>query len=188
MDDQFNPQDPPAPNVTWTVPADPYESERRAQEVWRRQLRRRLLILLCAICAAFAVTTWLLVRSDNPLGLFRLASGPTNVVRAQLEALNRGDLRGAYDLFSARYRRDVSFDAFHQLVITHRGVFQTQQIRIGRDDESASRAIVVTHLVAESGKRYVARFTLVQTEGRWWVDDLRWGSDRDPEDREKLRA
>jgi hypothetical protein len=140
------------------------------------------------VCLAFGVTTWLLVRSNNPFGLFRLASGPTSVVRAQLEALSRGDLRKAYDLFSARYRHDVSFDAFHQLVVTHRGMFQTQQMRIGRDDEAGTKAIVITHLVAESGRRYVARFTLVQTEGRWWVDDLRWGSERDAGDRETLRA
>ncbi len=177
-------QDPFSPQVIGRFPGD--SPERVAEDPRRRTLRRRLLILLCAMCLAFGVTTWLLIRYENPFGLFRLASGPANIVRAQLEALNRGDLRGAYNFFSPKYRREVSFEAFHQLVVTHRGMFRTRQLRIGQDDESGGRAVLVTHLVAEGGKRYVARFTLVQADGRWWVDDLRWTSEPSPH--EKSRA
>jgi uncharacterized protein DUF4864 len=178
-------QDPYLQQVNWTFVAPPDPAEAR-EEARRRVMRRRLLILLCVMCLAFAVTTWLLVRYDNPLWLSRLTNGPASVVRSQLEALNRGDLQVAYGLFSPNYREQVPFEAFHQLVVTHRNMFQTRELRIGRDDESGSRADLETHLVAEGGKRYVARFTLVRVDGRWWIDDLHWGNE--PTQRQKYRA
>lgn len=180
------PQNPFSPQGGWTLSSSPPEPPRDTEENWRRTLRRRLLILLSAGCLAFAATTWLLVRNEGSLGLSRLASGPTSVVRAQLAALNRGDLRGAYDLFSAKYRQQVPFEAFHQLVVTHRRMFRTRQVRIGRDTESGERALLETHLVTEGGERYLARYTLIRAEGRWWIEDLHWGSE--PDEERKSRA
>jgi hypothetical protein len=182
MDEQ---QDPYLPQVNWTFAAPPDPGEER-EEARRRAMRRRLLVLLCGMCFAFAFTTWLLVRYENPLWLSRLASGPASVVRSQLEALNRGELQVAYDSFSPKYREQVPFEAFHQLVVTHRNMFHTRELRIGRDDESGGRADLETHLVTEGGKRYVARFTLVRLDGRWWIDDLHWGDE--PTQRQKHRA
>jgi hypothetical protein len=180
------PQNPWGPQESWTFPSAPAEPPPHPEEGWRRTLRRRLMVLLGVGCLAFAGTTWLLVRDEASLGLSRLASRPSSVVRAQLAALNRGDLRSAYDLFSAKYRGQVSFEAFHQLVVTHRSMFRTRQVHIGRDTESGERALLETHLVTEGGQRYMARYTLVRAEGRWWVDDLHWGSE--PEEGRKSRA
>ncbi len=144
----------------------------------RRGLRRRLLALLAAGGTAFVLTTWILVRLENPLGPAGLGSSPTNVVKAHLEALNRGELHAAYALFSLRYREKVSFEAYYELVVRHRRMFRTRELRFSRDEESGERAILETRLLAEGGERYVARFTLVRAEGRWWIDDLRWGTER----------
>ncbi len=65
----------------------------------KRSLRHNLLLLLSLTLAAFVVTTWILVRVDSPLGSFM--NGPQEIVRAQLRALDRGQLRPAYDMFSA---------------------------------------------------------------------------------------
>ncbi len=186
MEKPQDPQNPFLPPEIRTVPPILPDPQHEVEEAWRRSLRRRLLILLCVMGVAFAVATWLLVRYENPLWFSRLSNGPASVVRAQLEALNRGDLRRAYDFFSPNYRKEVPFEAFHQLVVTHRNMFRTRELRIGRDDESGSRAVLETHLLAEGGKRYLARFTLVRLDGRWWVDELRWGDE--PAPRQKLRA
>jgi len=179
-------QNAASPQKFWAPPGAAADPAGAAEETWRRKLRRRLLVLLCAMCFTFAVTTWLLVRYENPLGSFPFSSGPASVVRAQLDALNRGDLRVAYDLFSPEYREKVPFDAFRELVITHRGMFRTHALRIGRDDESGGRAFLETHLLSEGGRRYVVRHTLVRINGRWWVDDLHWGDE--PNEGRKLRA
>jgi hypothetical protein len=188
MDEFQNQSDPLEPREMSepTPAATAYDTERNAEEAWRRNLRRRLLALLCVMCAAFAVSTWLLVRYENPLWLASLTNGPAGVVRDQLEALNRGDLRAAYNQFSVKYRQQVPFEAFHELVVQHRNMFHTRQLRIGRDDESGGRAVLETHLLADGGKRYLARFTLVRLDGRWWVDDLHWSEE--PLPRPKLRA
>jgi len=36
-------------------------------------------------------------------------------------------------------------------------------------------------MIASNGRHYVARFTLVQFDGRWWIDSIRWSQAPDPE-------
>src|SRR5258706_4334333 len=90
----------------------------------RRNLRHNLLLLLSLTLAAFVLAAWILVRLDSPFGIF--SSGPQEIVRAQLLALDRGELRPAYDMFSARYRGQVSFDVWHELIVTHWRMFHAE--------------------------------------------------------------
>src|ERR1700722_10158090 len=62
----------------------------------RRNLRHNLFLLLSLTLAAFALTAWILVRVDSPFGIF--STGPQEIVRAQLQALDLGQLRPAYDM------------------------------------------------------------------------------------------
>ena len=143
----------------------------------RRRLLRRLLALLTASVAAFTLTTFLLVRYEKLLGLLGGGPGPASVVRTHLEEVNRGELRAAYELFSPHYREQVSFDAYHALVVKHRRIFRLREFHFNRTEQSGGRAVLETRLVAADGERYVARFTLVRADGRWWIDDLRWGAE-----------
>lgn len=143
----------------------------------QRWFRRRLMALLAAGGTAFVLTTWFLVRLDDPLGPFSSRSGPAGVVKAHLEALNRGELRQAYEFFSRHFRAEVPFEAYHELVVTHRGMFRTHEFRFSRTEESGERAVLETDLLAEGGQRYRARFTLIRAEGHWWIDDLRWAAE-----------
>jgi len=165
------PRGPEDPTPSWLSATNPRDAARRG-------LRRRLLALLGAGGVAFVLTTWILVRFENPLGPAGLSSTPESVVRAHLEALNRGELHAAYALFSPRYRQNVSFEAYHELVVKHWRKFRTRELQFSKEEESGGRAILETRLLAEGGERYVARFTLVRAEGRWWIDDLRWGTER----------
>jgi hypothetical protein len=56
-------------------------------------------------------------------------------------------------------------------------MFHTRLQRFGKDEESGERAVLETHLLAEGGEHYLARYTLVHAEGRWWIDDLRWSAE-----------
>ncbi len=148
--------------------------EDRAHEAARRSLLRRLLALLAVGGTAFALTTWTLVRFPNPFGVSDTGGEAASVVKAHLEALERGELRAAYEMFSPRYRERVSFEAYHELVVTHRQIFNVREFRLSRNEEAGGRALLETNIVSKDGERYVARFTLVRAEGRWWIDDLRW--------------
>ena len=146
----------------------------------RRSLLRRLLALLTAGGVAFALTTWTLVRYDDPfgpLGWGARPAGPADVVKAHLEALNRGELRAAYALFSRQYRAQFSFEDYRRLLLSHRQIFRTREIRVSRQQESGQRALLETQILTEGGEHYQARFTLVRAEGRWWIDDVRWGAE-----------
>jgi len=151
----------------------------------RRWFLRRLGVLLATAAAAFALTTWLLARQDSR-GAPGAADGPESIVRQQLDALGRGELRAAYDLFTQGYRDRVSFAAFHDLVFTHPGMFHARSVTVESREQSAARAVLETHIVAADGGRYLARYTLILIEGQWWIDDLRWG--REPEPRGRFSA
>jgi hypothetical protein len=141
----------------------------------RRSFRRNLLLLLSLSLAAFILTAWILVRVDAPFGLF--SSGPQEIARAQLRALDRGELRPAYDMFSARYRQQVSFDVWHQLCVTHWRMFHAEVLRASTPAQSGPRATLDMHLRGADDKEYRARFTLIRLQGRWWIDDVHWAEE-----------
>ena len=157
-------------------PESPAAAREDARAADRRTLLRRLRVLLLTTGVAFALTTWMLVRVESPGGLLWFARGPAGVVRAHLQALNRGELRTAYECFSRHYRQQVPFEAYHQLVVSHRRMFRTREVAFAPREQSPERAVIETRMVAADGERYVARFTLVQVDGRWWIEDVRWGA------------
>lgn len=149
-------------------------AEPEPELVRRRLLLRRLAILLVVAVATFSVTTWLLLRMDTA----RLAQAePAQVVRQHLDALNRGDFRAAYALFSESYRERIAFEAYHAMVAEHRAVFTTRRVEFEAQRQSGARALLTTRVLAADGERYLARFSLVRESGRWWIDDIRWSAE-----------
>lgn len=157
----------------WNAP-DPREEFVRAA---RAQAVRRLLRMLIYCCFLFTLSIWLLVRLENPVRISLFSPGPSRVVRQHLAALNRGEFREAYLLFSPHYRGEVSFELYHELVVTHVAMFRTRIVSVSNQEISGDRVVLSTRVLALDGERYVARFTLVRQENRWWIDDLRWGAD-----------
>jgi hypothetical protein len=138
----------------------------------RRSFRHNLFLLLLLALAAFILTAWILVRVDAPFGIF--STGPQEIVRAQLRALDRGELRPAYDMFSARYRGQVSFDTWHELFVKHWRMFHADVVRAETPAISGPGVTLEIYLHGADDKDYRARFTLVRTGGRWWIDDVHW--------------
>lgn len=145
---------------------------REAIALRKHVFRRNLYMLLSLTLAAFILTSWILVHFDAPFGAY--ANGPQEVVRAQLRALERGQLRPAYDLFSARYRQQVSFDAWRELVVTHLRMFHADVVRTGTPAQAGPRVNLEIFLHGADEKDYRARFTLIRSDGRWWIDDVHW--------------
>jgi Domain of unknown function (DUF4864) len=152
--------------------ATPPAVAHKAVALRKQGFRRNLYMLLTLALAAFVLTSWILVRLDAPFAAY--SSGPQEVVRAQLRALERGQLRPAYDLFSARYRQQVSFDAWRELVVTHSRMFHADVVRAGTPAQAGPRVNLEIFLHGADEKDYRARFTLIRSDGRWWIDDVHW--------------
>jgi hypothetical protein len=148
-------------------------------EARRRGFLRNLYVLLGLTLAAFILSTWILVRVDSPFGMF--STGPQEIVRAQLRALDHGELRPAYDMFSARYRGQVSFDTWHELFVTHWRMFHADVVRSESPAQSGGGVMLEIYLHGADDKDYRARFLLIQTDGRWWIDDVHW--EQEPDER-----
>ncbi len=155
----------------------------RARERHQRAILQRLSTLLAVAGVAFVLTTWILVRRDSFAKPLAGNSVPSEIVRHQLDALNRGELREAYALFSQDYRKQVSFEAFHELVSTHWAMFRARTIDFESLEETRVRAVLDTHITTAGGARYLARYTLVEVEGQWWIDDVHWGREEEPRGR-----
>lgn len=163
----------PGREFAWSAP--PSDFSREDLTLRRRNFRHNLQLLLSLTLAAFTLTAWILVRVDSPFGLF--STGPQDVARAQLRALDRGEVRPAYDMFSPRYRQQVSFDVWHQLIITHWRMFHAEVLRTGASAQSGPRATLEMYLRGADDKTYRARFTLIRQDGRWWIDDVHWAEE-----------
>lgn len=187
MTDDFNGvPDPPADDPGTGSPGDPAANQNSALPVIeyprvdrnaaRALLLRRLSIVLAVAIASFTLTVWLLVRNQSDIRVTN-SGDPTAVVRSQLDAIARGDLRAAYALFSMQFRARVSFIAFHQLINTHPTLFHAQNIRFGAPRRTTARAVLDARIESENGENFTARFTLVTIQGRWWIDDIRFRRD-----------
>jgi len=146
----------------------------------RRSFRRNLFYLLSFSLVAFILTAWIMVRVDSPFGIF--ATGPQDIARAQLRALGRGELRPAYDMFSARYREQVSFDLWHELVITHWRMFHADVLRASAPAQNGPRVTIEIQLRGADDNEYRARYTLIRLDGRWWIDDVHWAKESKAQD------
>ena len=143
----------------------------------RRKFLHNLLLLLSLTLAAFILTAWILVRVDSPFGAF--SAGPQEVVRAQLLALDRGELRPAYDMFSSRYRGQVSFELWHELIVTHWRMFHGEVLRSEERAKSGPGVSLEIYVRGADEKDYRARFLLIRNDGRWWIDDVHWTAEPD---------
>ena len=175
MDDS-SPVSPYDAHPEWDTPAAP-DPRIEFARLARAQSLRRLRRLLFLACAFFTLSVWQFVLMEGPGKFSPFAPGPSRIVRQHLEALNRGAFREAYLLFSQHYRDEVSFELYHQLVISHAAMFRTRIVSVRHQESAGNRIVLDTRLLASDGERYVARFTLVQMGNRWWIDDLRWGAD-----------
>jgi hypothetical protein len=146
----------------------------------RKSFRHNLLLLLSLALAAFVMTSWILVRVDSPFGMF--STGPQDLVRAQLRALDRGELRPAYDMFSPRYRGQVSFETWHELCMRHWRMFHASVVRTETTSQFGPGATMEIFLHGSDDKDYRARFTLIHSDGRWWIDDVHWTEEADARD------
>jgi hypothetical protein len=87
----------------------------------------------------------------------------------------------AYDMFSPRYRGQVSFDTWHQLFITHWRMFHADVLRSETPAQSGKGVTLEIYLHGGDDRDYRARFTLIRTDGRWWIDDVHW--EQEPDER-----
>jgi hypothetical protein len=157
----------------WAAPPSAIAQE--DLELRRRSFRRNLFLLFSLTLAAFILTAWILVRVDSPFGIF--STGPQETARAQLRALDRGELRPAYDMFSARYRQQVSFDVWHEMVVTHWRMFHSEVLRASAPAHIGPRVTLEIHLRGADDNQYRARYTLIRLDGRWWIDDVHWSEE-----------
>jgi hypothetical protein len=161
-----------SPEFAIQQPQAPGTSPEQREWLRRRSFLKNLYLLLALTLAAFILTAWILVRVDSPFGVF--STGPQEVVRAQLLAVDRGQFRPAYDMFSTRYRGQVSFDLWHELIVTHWRMFHAEVVSAGEPAQAGPGVTLEIRLRDEDDTEYRARFTLIHTHGRWWIDDVRW--------------
>jgi len=166
------PHDPEGPPAEIFVATDTGFTNVASLE--RLKFARRIKIVLAAAMISFALACWFFVR--RTITMRSNGQDPVQVVRMEIGALGRGDLEAAYSQLSERYRSEVPFEMYHQLVVEHRRIFFARSYRVTENTKRGSQTFVVAQIEAAGGAHYTAQFTLVQLSGRWWIDDLHWNA------------
>lgn len=169
----FGPHDPEGPPAAEIFVATD-TGFTNAASLDRLKFARRMRIVLAAAMISFAIVSWLLVR--RTITMRSTGQDPVQVVRMEIGALGRGDLEAGYSQLSQRYRNEVPFEMYHQLVLEHRRMFFARSYRVTENTTRGSQTFVVAQIEAAGGAHYTAQFTLVQLSGRWWIDDLHWNA------------
>jgi hypothetical protein len=150
----------------------------------RGQFLRGVQWVLVVAVVSFAVS-WVLIRGSMVRITGARANDPLNIVRVELGSLASGDIKSGYAQLSERYRKQVSFEDYYALVTSHRRMFLTRNFRVTRREQNHGQVFIETELTSRSGRQFLAQFTLVESQGRWWIDDLHWGR---PADSHALQA
>ena len=173
MDDSQIPLFPPEPPHPPDVPGPAWTPPSGRSRRWLIAL----LALLGVSLIAFGVTTFWLSRLATPLAIAEADTQATSLVRAHFAALERGDFRAAYDQFSARYRDQIPFAIFREIMATHWSLLQGQ-VTVIPQSATPARVVLGVDFSNPAGATINAEFTLVRTAGRWWIDNVRWGRER----------
>lgn len=143
----------------------------------RRQWLRAMLALLGAACLLFGLAALWLSRLSSQSVMRAADSQAMEVVQQHFEALDRGDYRAAYALFSTRLRHEMPFPVFHQVMESHQLLFEGRP-SVFPEVTSASRVVVNIAFHGAEQMDMSAELTLVRAHGRWWIDDVRWSLER----------
>lgn len=138
---------------------------------------RQTLVLLVASCVAFTLAAMWLSGISTRSSNIRADSQAVRVVQAHFEALHRGDFHAAYALFSARLRRQLPFEEFHEMMLTHIPMLRGR-VSVVPETTTANRIVVNIDFSRSGDMGLTAEFTLVRNNGRWWIDDVHWGLER----------
>lgn len=174
-------------NPASPIPANPdaaaaiFSAPREAAR--KNIFQRRVTALFASTFAAFSLTTWFLTRTNFSGAAAHDSSTPEGVVRLQLDALSQSEPQIAYGLFSPQYRAEVSFEAFERVISTHGGMFRANSVAVEDIAQSNSRDEMRVRVTAADGQHYIARYSAVLIEGRWWIDAMRWRHDEAPPER-----
>ena len=162
--------DSPSPIFPVEEPPEggPFDDRRYRRWLWL------VVALLAVSCIAFALTTLWLSRMENPVAMAQADTQATQLVEAHFAALERGDFRTAYDQFSARLRRRLSFETFSTAMATHWSLLEGR-VTMFPHAETANRVTVAIHFNGDEGTEVDAEFSLIRDASRWWIDNVRWG-------------
>jgi Domain of unknown function (DUF4864) len=185
MNEEQNNSTSPEPQPAEAAASNPHASRGTFS---RNVFQRRVSALFASSFVAFSLTAWLLTRTNIGGDAAHDASTPEGVVRMQLDALAQHETQIAYGLFSPQYRGEVPLETFQRIVSMHGEMFRAHTIAIEEIEKSSARDEMRVRIAAADGQHYVARYSTILIEGRWWIDAMRWHLDEEPPERIFTRA
>lgn len=163
------------------LPIEPAEPEpvrpHSIEHERRRRWLTRLLVLTGGCCLAFGLTTLWLTRLATPFAIAAADTQATSLVRAHFAALERGDIRTAYEQFSSDYRERIPFEIFHEMILAHWQLLHGEVVVVP-ESATPDRVVLGISLSGDDGTTLNGEFTLVREASRWWIGNVRWGRER----------
>ncbi|HEY7160050.1 MAG TPA: DUF4864 domain-containing protein [Acidobacteriota bacterium] len=106
--------------------------------------------------------------------LFFRAMDPPRVVKAQIKALNDGEVSDAYTYFSIAYRKKHTLGSFKSEIDAFVDVFPIEHDSLNRVTVENNKAIVDGMLTGHNGVVFPVHYTLIREKREWKIDEYNW--------------
>jgi hypothetical protein len=106
--------------------------------------------------------------------LFFRVMDPPRVVKAQIKALNDGEINDAYGYFSVEYRKKHSLSSFKSEINVFSDALPIEQTSLNKVTVENNKAIVDGMLTGHNGVVFPVHYILIREKSEWKIDQYNW--------------
>ncbi|MCI0443497.1 DUF4864 domain-containing protein [bacterium] len=106
--------------------------------------------------------------------LFFRVMDPPRVVKAQIKALNDGNLNDAYGYFSVEYRKKHNLTSFKSDIDAFSDILPIEQDSLNRVTVENNKASVEGMLTGHNGVVFPVHYILIREKREWKIDEYNW--------------
>ena len=128
-------------------------------------------VIVLVVGSLFAVC-FLLVVLGGVGGYFfyKGASAPVSPIKAQLEALNKGDVQGAYNDYTSKIFRDkTSYDEYVEFIDKYPQIFESKSSSFTNVEIKNGEALVTGTITGKDGTKTKMAYKLVKENDKWVI-------------------
>ena len=101
---------------------------------------------------------------------YRGVSAPVSPIKAQLEALNKGDVQGAYNDYTSKVFKDkTSYDEYVEFIDKYPHIFESKSSSFTNVEIKNGEALVAGTITGKDGTKTKMAYKLVKENDKWLI-------------------
>lgn len=149
--------------------AEDQASPNQEPEVIKKRSNKKLIIIIVAI---LLIVCFLAAVVFGTIAYFsyKAVSAPVDPIKKQLEAINNGDVKRAYEKYtSSEFKKQTSLNQFEQVVEDNPQIFKSKSSSFTNINIKNDEAIVEGTITGKDGTVAKMAYKVVKEEGKWLI-------------------